>query len=68
MRPNDEARHRTEKSLLEAIEHAAQKVLADQEPEAWARAAADLAIAHKALTHYDDAPIGLGMGAPARKG
>ncbi|MCB9686481.1 MAG: hypothetical protein H6738_08740 [Alphaproteobacteria bacterium] len=67
MRSSDETKLRVEKVLLEGIEHAVAKVSADQDPETWARAAADLGLAYRAITHYDDAPIGIGTSAPARK-
>lgn len=67
MRSTDETKLRVEKVLLEGIEHAVAKVVADQDPETWAHAAADLAVAYRAITHYDDAPIGIGTAAPAKK-
>jgi hypothetical protein len=66
MRISEETKQRTERQLLAAIEHAANQVVAGANVDTWSRAALDLAVAYRAVTHYDDAPIGLGIAPPAK--
>lgn len=66
MRATDETKLRVEKVLLEGIEQAVARVVAGQDAGTWGRVAADLGLAYRAITHYDDAPLGIGTNAPAR--